>query len=342
VRVAVYYSNKDIRIQQQDVPEIGPGEILMKVNASGICGSDVMEWYRRDKVPLVLGHEVAGEVAEVGEGVTKFQVGDRIAASHHVPCLTCCHCRNGHETACETLFTTNFYPGGFAEYLRLPAVNVDRGTYKLPDTVTDQEGAFIEPLACVIRGQQRSGPVPCMNVLVIGCGISGLLHIALAKALGAANIVGTDIDPFRIEAARKFGASYAFKADEYSAEALKEINDGRLADMVILTAGAMPAVKQAFASLERGGTLLMFAPTDEGQTYPLNINQVFWKKDTTLTTTYAGSPADHYRALDLIAAGRVPVKEMITHVLPLDQIQKGFDLVVSGGESIKVIIEPQA
>jgi L-iditol 2-dehydrogenase len=336
----MYYANKDVRTETMDRPAPGPGEILMKVHACGICGSDVLEWYRKDKVPLVLGHEVAGVVSEIGSGVDKFAKGDRICASHHVPCLTCRHCRRGNETVCDTLRTTNFHPGGFSEYLLLPAINVDRGVYKLPDTLHDHEAAFIEPLACVIRGQRKSGMSPGSTVLVIGCGISGLLHIALAAASGAARIIGVDINSYRIEAAKRFGADHSLHAGEFSPKVLQLLNEGRKADLVILTTGALPALNQGFASVQRGGTILLFAPTDAGVTYPLDINSVFWKNDVTVTTTYAGSPADHYQAMDLISAGRVNVKQMITHVLGLDRAQEGFALVESGGESIKVIIEP--
>lgn len=340
MRVAMYYSNRDIRIQEQDVPKIGPGELLIKVMASGICGSDVMEWYRKDKVPLVLGHEIAGEVIEVGDRVECFKVGDRVSASHHVPCNTCHLCRRGHFTACDTLRSTKFYPGGFAEYLRLPAINVDRGTYLLPGCVDYLQGTFTEPLACVIRGQRKMGLRAGMSVLVIGCGISGLMHIKLAMALGAARIVATDISPYRLGVAKKYGVDAAYEAKDYTPEKFREINDGRPADCVIMTTGALPALDQGFGSLARGGTILLFAPTDQGVKYPLDINKVFWRNDTTITTTYAGSPDDHYTALDLICAGRVDVAEMITQVLPLEEIQKGFALVEAGDASIKVIIEP--
>lgn len=312
----------------------------MKVMACGICGSDVMEWYRKDKVPLVLGHEVAGEVVQVGDGVRFFSVGDRVCASHHVPCLTCHYCRRGNETVCDTLRTTNFDPGGFAQYLRLPAINVDRGTYLLHDNVTYHQAAFIEPLACVIRGQRKAGMTPGMSVLVIGSGISGLLHIALAKASGAGKIFATDISPFRIQKALQFGADHAWHADEFSPELIKKNNNGFLADLVIMTTGNLAAIDQGMNSLDRGGTLLLFAPTDAGKKYQLDINKIFWKNDTTLVTTYAGSPSDHYLAMELISANRVPVEEMITHVLPLEKSLDGFGLVESGTESVKVIIEP--
>ena len=157
MRVLMYYSNNDVRLEEMPKPQIGPGELLMKIAASGICGSDVMEWYRRDKVPLVLGHEVAGEVVEVGDGVGNFKAGDRVAATHHVPCNTCQYCLSGHHTVCETLLKgTHFDPGGFAEYIRVPAINVDRGVFHIPEGVTYEEASFMEPLACVLRGQKSA------------------------------------------------------------------------------------------------------------------------------------------------------------------------------------------
>ncbi len=342
MRVAMYYSNRDVRLEEQAVPAIGPGEVLMKVLASGLCGSDVMEWYRRDKVPLVLGHEVAGEIAAVGEGVTAWRVGDRIAASHHVPCLTCHQCLYGHTTACDTLHRTKFYPGGFAEFVRLPAINVDRGIYRLPDGLSHAEASFAEPLACVLRGQRKIGIGPGQVVLVIGVGVSGLMHVELARALGAGLIVATDLSPWRLQQAERFGAGAVFSARDYTPEKLRALTGGRLADRVILTAGALPAFAQAFASTERGGTLLVYAPTDEGVQVPVDVNQFFWRTDRTITTTYAGDRRDHIEALDLIANGRFRAQEMITHVLPLSRIQEGFHLVAAGDQSLKVVIEPHA
>jgi len=341
MRVAMYYANRDVRIEEQPVPCIGPGEVLMKVHASGICGSDVMEWYRRDKVPLVLGHEVAGEAVEVGEGVTKVAIGDRIAASHHVPCNTCRDCLAGHPTACDTIRSTTFYPGGFAEYLRLPPINVDRGIYPLPEQVDYLEGSFAEPLACVLRGQRKMCLEPGHAVLVIGAGISGILHIELARALGAGPIVATDLSPYRLKTAERFGAAAVFRADAFTPEDFRAVNRGRLADRVIITAGAVSAIEQGLAAAERGATVLLFAPTDEGVRFEMDLNRFFWRNDRTITTTYAGTPADHVQALELIAAGRVRVKDMISHVFPFGRIQEGFNLVAGGGESLKVVIEPQ-
>jgi len=341
MRVAMWYNNRDIRIEEIPVPEIGRGELLVRIEASGICGSDVMEWYRLDRAPLVLGHEIAGQVVEVGEGVEGFKVGDRVIAAHHVPCNTCRYCLSGHHTACETLRRTNFYPGGFAEYVRLPAINVDRGTFLLPDSISYEQATFIEPLACVLRGQRIADIQPGQSVLVVGSGIAGLLHVLLARALGASRIVATDISEFRLEAAREYGADLALQAGKYQPGRFREVNSGRLADLVIICTGATSAINQALESVGLGGTVLLFAPTDPGVTIPLSINDFFFRNDRTITTTYAGSPVDHQTALDMIAAGTVRVDPMITHHLPLSETQEGFRLVAEAKDSIKVIIEPR-
>lgn len=341
MRVALYYNNRDIRIQEMPKPKIGPGELLVRVEASGICGSDVMEWYRIHKAPLVLGHEIAGEVVEVGEGVTNYKVGDRVSASHHVPCNTCYYCLSGNHTACDTLRSTNFDPGGFAEFLRLPSINVDRGVYLLPDEVSFEEATFIEPLACVLRAQRRVRVEPGKTVLVLGSGIGGLLHIHLAGKLGATRVIATDIDEARLRAAVRFGADLALNATEDIPARLREVNEGRLADSIIVCTGAVSALQQAMESVERGGTILFFAPTEKDVTIPLSINDLFWRNDVTLTTSYAGDYTDHMTALQLIRTRRVAVGEMITHKLGLAETVEGFKLVAEAHDSIKVIIEPQ-
>ncbi|MFQ5454861.1 MAG: zinc-dependent dehydrogenase [Nitrospirota bacterium] len=338
MRVGVYYSNSDLRVEEMSVPEIGEGELLVQVRASGICGSDVMEWYRRNRTPLVLGHEIAGEIIEAGKGVKDYKKGDRVTAAHHVPCNVCYYCLNGHHTVCDTLRKTNFYPGGFAEYIRLPAINVERGLFLLPDEVTFEDATFIEPLACVLRGQRLTGMKPGSSVLVIGSGISGLLHIQLAKAMGAGRIIATDIVDYRLEAASRLGADIVVNAHDDMVSSLRKFNDGRLADIVITCTGDTGAISQALKSVDRGGTILVFAPTNEGITIPLSINDLFWRNEIKVVSSYAGSPLDHKVAMELIRAQRVNVREMITHRLNLDEIGKGFRLVAEAEESIKVII----
>ncbi|MBN1912982.1 MAG: alcohol dehydrogenase catalytic domain-containing protein [Candidatus Omnitrophica bacterium] len=341
MKAAVYYSNSDIRIEERPAPKIGPGELLVKVEACGICGSDVMEWYRIGRVPLILGHEIAGVVQEAGPGVNTYKSGDRVSASHHVPCGKCVYCLAGHETVCDTLRKTNFDPGGFCQYLRLPKVNVDYGVYALPDSVTFDQATFIEPLACVLRGQRVAGFCRGLSVLVIGSGIAGLLHIKFAKAKGASPVFATDISDYRLKAAQECGADKVFSGFEYSADSLRKSNQGRLADLVILTTAAPQAISQALDSVERAGTVLFFAPTDKDVNVPFSVNDVFWRNERKLVSSYAASPKDHREALELIRAKAVSVEDMITHRLSLDETGLGFRLVSEAKNSMKVIIYPQ-
>jgi L-iditol 2-dehydrogenase len=341
MRVAMYYSNQDVRLQEMPVPQIGPGEVLMRVQASGICGTDLLEWYRLHKAPLVLGHEVAGVIAAVGEGVESHREGDRICAAHHVPCNTCHYCLSGHHTVCDTLRQTNLDPGGFSEYARLPRINVARGVFPLPDTVSFEEATFVEPLACVLRGQRLAHLQPGQSVLVIGSGIAGLLHVQLARASGAGYIMATDVVDYRLTAARRFGADVALHARDYTTASLRQAADGRLADLVVICSGAISGISQALESVERGGTVLFFAPTEPGVTIPISINDLFWRNEITLTSSYGGSPADYAAALELIQRGKIRVKEMITHRLGLPETGLGFQLVARAQDSLKVLIEPQ-
>jgi len=341
MRAGVYYNNSDVRVEERPVPAIGPGELLMRVHASGVCGSDVLEWYRVPKAPIVLGHEVAGDIVEVGAGVENVKVGDRVAVSHHVPCNACPMCLSGFHTACHTLHTTNFDPGGFAEYVRVPELQTDRGVLVLPESVSYEAGTFVEPLGCVVRAQTRAGIRPGSTVLVIGSGISGLLHIRLAAALGAGRIFATDVSEYRLDWARKSGATAAFdaiSAGDKLPEMLREANDGRLADLVILCTGAGTAIGQGLACLENGATFIVFAVPAPGESHPMPLNEL-WRREVTVRTAYGAAPNDLQMALDLIAAGRVRVDDMVTHRLPLDRIAEGFKLVADAAESVKVVIE---
>lgn len=340
MRVLMYYNNRDVRVEEMPVPEIGPGEMLVKTVASGICGSDVMEWYRIKKAPRVLGHEITGEIVEVGAGVEGYRKGQRVFVSHHVPCNTCYYCLNGSHTACETLHRTNYDPGGFSEYIRVPSINVKSGVYILPDAMTYEEGTFIEPLACVLRGQRLAGITAGQTVLVIGSGISGIMHIALARALGAGKIIATDITEFRLQAAKRFGADEVIHAKGDVPGRLMELNAGRLADVVIVCAGALAASTQALKCVDRGGTVLYFAVPEPEVMVPVPMNDL-WRNEITLMTSYGAGPSDLASAITLMSSGRLQVGGMITHRLTFDEGQRGFQLVAEAQNSIKVIFEPQ-
>jgi L-iditol 2-dehydrogenase len=338
LKAALYYSNNNIKIIEMEKPEIGPEELLVEVKACGICGSDVMEWYRVKTAPRVLGHEMTGKVVEVGENVENYVEGDRIFVSHHVPCNTCKWCLKGHHTVCDTLRSTNYYPGGFAEYVKIPPINVDRGVFLLPPEVSYDQGIFIEPLACVVRGQRHVRVSPGDTVLVIGSGVSGILHIKYAKAVGAEEVIAVDISDFKLKMAGKMGADYAFKATDNVPEKIKEVI-GCGADVVIVTAPVYSAMKTAFHSVDRGGSVLFFAPLEAGETLPVEVWEL-WRNEITITTSYGGSPQDIEIALKMIRSRRIEVEDLITHRLPLTEAKKGFELASRGNDSLKVVLYP--
>jgi L-iditol 2-dehydrogenase len=340
MRVAMYYNNNDIRLEEIPKPEVAPGELLVKVVASGICGSDVMEWYRIKKAPLVLGHEIAGDVVDVGEGVSEYREGERVFVSHHVPCGECKYCQDDHESCCDTLRTTNFDPGGFSEYVRIPEINVHHGTYVLPDGISYEDGVFIEPLACVVRGHRFAEMEPGETVLVLGSGIVGLLHIKLAMAKGASKVIATDITDFRLDAAKKAGADGVINGKEDVPAKVRELNGGRLADTVIISTGAVPAIQQGLRSMDSGGTILFFAPTDPGTEISIPFNDL-WREEITMVSSYAGCPEDIKEAIELLRTGSVKVQDLITHRLGLADTQNGFQLVAEAKDSIKVVIDPR-
>jgi len=340
VRVAVYYSNSDVRPEERPRPTIAPGELLMRIRSSGICGSDLMEWYRKPKAPIVLGHEVAGVVEEVGERVETFAVGDRIVTTHHVPCNRCRYCLTDRHSVCPTLHSTTFDPGGFAEFVRLPAINVERGTFHLPDNVTFDEGSFVEPLACVVRGQRLAGVRPGDSIAVLGSGVSGILQIQLARAMGAGRILATDISEPRLQLAMKFGADVALKADgPQIVDKIIEANRGNHVDRVLVCAAARSAMEHALEMVDLGGSVLFFAPLLPGEVLDYPAHDL-WKRGISMVHSYAGPPADMQTALELIASKRVDVANMVTHRLPLQETQQGFRLMQEATDALKIIIEP--
>lgn len=325
MKVAVYYNNNDIRIEEHPKPTIKDGEILVKVKASGICGTDVMEWYRIKKAPRVLGHEIAGDIVESKSN--KFKVGQRVFVSHHVPCNKCKYCREGNHTACETLHKGNYDPGGFSEFIRVPKTNVENGTYLL-ENVSYEEGTMVEPLGCVVRGQRIINIKNQQTVLVLGSGVSGLLNIQLAKLKGA-KVIATDIDRYRLNKAKEFGA------DEVIDVSKQELNI--TADRIIICTGAMQAVEQAFNCIGRKGIILFFAIPNKNIEIP---TVDFWRNEITITSSYGAAPIDLKESLELIKNKKINVKDMITHKLPLEKIQEGFKIVADAKESLKVVLLP--
>jgi len=325
MKTAVYYNNNDIRIEERPKPQLKKGEILVKMKASGICGTDLMEWYRIKKAPRVLGHEMTGEIVESRSD--KFKIGQRIFVSHHVPCNTCKHCLSGNHTACETLHKGNYDPGGFSEYVKIPELNVENGTYLLPENVSYEEGTMIEPLACVVRAQRIIDVRQGQTVLVMGSGISGLLNIAVAKSKKA-RVIATDINEYRLEKAQQFGADEVFNANEEPA--IK-------ADRIIMCTGAMPAFEAAFRYIDRKGIIMLFAIPNKNIMIPV---EDFWRNELIIISSYGAAPVDLEEALVLIKNGMINVKDMITDIVRLEDIQKGFMIAGGAGNSLKVVVVP--
>jgi L-iditol 2-dehydrogenase len=340
MKVGVYYRNSDVRVEERPDPKAGDRDIVIKVMACGLCGSDLMEWYRIKRAPLVLGHEPAGIVVKVGKLVNTVKPGDRVFVTHHVPCTTCYHCRTGHETACTTFQSTNnFEPGGFSQLLRVSGKSVETGTFVLPDAVSFEQATFIEPLGTAVRALRTAGLKPAQSVLVCGSGVAGLLIIKLAHAMGAGTIIATDVSPYRLEKAREYGATHTIAAHEDVPAFIRKVNDGRLADIAIVCAGALPAARTALQSAERGGTILFFAVPKPGETVAVDFNP-FWRDDITIKTCYGAAPTDNLQSLELIQHGTVTVTDMVTHRFGIDRIGEAFVTGVRPDGCVKVIIEP--
>jgi len=336
MKVSVWYNNNDIRIEEVPKPRPGHTEILIKVLACGICGSDIVEWYRLPRAPLVPGHEIGAEVVEVGEAVTRYRPGDRVFVAPKVPCMKCAYCKSGHYPVCSHV--KERLPGGFAEYVVVPESLVENGTYLLPDQITDDQSTFIEPLACVVRAQQLAGLRRNQTVMVMGSGMSGLLHVKLAKTKHC-RVIATDINQEKLEFADQMGADITMDAAQNVPQRLVSENIG-MADVVILCTSAVEAVDQAWECVDKGGVIVFFAVPHPDVKITVPINH-FWTRETKIITSYYCGPPDIDAAINLIETGTIIVDDMITRRLPLQDIAEGFRIVMAGKASLKVIIKPQ-
>lgn len=331
----MWYNNSDIRIEDVPLPEPGPEEMLVKVISCGICGSDISEWYRLPRAPLVLGHEIGGKIVKTGEHVKKYAPGDRVFVAPKVPCMACHYCENEHYPVCPNV--KDRLPGGFSECIVVPSGLVEKGTYLLPETISYDQSTFIEPLACVVRAQRLSGIKERQTVMIMGCGMSGLIHLKLAKAKNY-NTIAVDINENRLEFAKKIGADIVINASDNVPARLIEKNSKK-ADVVILCTSALSAIAQAWECVEKGGSIVFFAVPEPGKDVIVPIND-FWMKEIKILTSYYCGPPDISEAIKILAQGLITVDDMITHKLPLNDIKKGFKLVTEAKDSIKVIIKP--
>ena len=332
---SVYRGDGKLVAEEWPRPTIGAGEVLLRVLGCGLCGSDIAKIVDPSTpAPLVLGHEVVGEIVALGPGVTDCAIGDRVVAAHHVPCGDCHYCRRGSESMCHAFKASNLDPGGFAEYVRVPAPNVRHALFRVPRHVTDEAASFVEPLACCLRSVRRARVAPGDTVVVVGLGSIGCLFVQLLRRAGAV-VVGCDPIAARAELARRLGAAAAGPAST-AAAAQRELSGGRGADQVIVTGGGTDVLPWAVESLRDGGTVHYFA--SGGDTLPLRL-ETLYHRELTLTATYSSSPSDLAEAFRLIVAGEVSVDRLVTHRVTLPGLHRGVDLM-RRREALKVYVTP--
>jgi L-iditol 2-dehydrogenase len=327
-----------VSVVEAPVPAIGRGEALMRTRAAGICGSDLIDWYVAKKAGQVIGHEVAGEIVEVGSGVTSFSAGDRIAPHHHAPCLECDECRAGRFVHCAAWRSSRLEPGGMAQFVRIPAGNLARDTLKIPEALAFEEASFIEPLATVVKAFRRGRFEAGQSLLVVGLGTVGHLAARLARERGASRIAGADRVAFRIARAKESGAGEAFDVDrETIAEGARRLSDGKGFDFVFVGPGKSGVVRSAFDAVAPGGTLLLFTMTPPGEEVALPGHDLYFR-EVSLVPSYSCGPDDTREALELLASRRVPVADLVTHRFPLDDAPEAFARARDPHGSLKVVV----
>lgn len=338
MKVARLYDFLDIRIENEDIPRVGSGEILVKTRACGICSGDVMGWYIRKKAPLVFGHEPAGEVVEVGEGVVDFHPGDRIFVHHHAPCFSCRACQRGHFVQCPTWRASRIVPGGMAEYFLVPKENLSGDTLHLPDPISFEDGSLIEPTACVVKSLKRVGLMGGERVLVIGLGIMGQLHVALARHYGAELIIGTDFIPYRCSKALELGADEVIGASQGNlVEELRERTQGEMADVVIVGPGTIAAMELGVQCAGRGGTVVLFTASLPEATLGISPYHLYFH-EIRLVPSYSCGPGDTREALRLVSTGVVRAEKFITHRFPFAAVADAYKTAAQAKESLKTVV----
>jgi L-iditol 2-dehydrogenase len=341
VRVAKLYRFGEIKIEEMPVPEPGPRDALVKVKACGICSGDIMPWYIEKKAPLVLGHEISGEIVKIGEEIKSeifLKEGDRVAVHHHAPCMGCFYCKRGDFVQCETWRKSKIIPGGMAEYIVVPEVNLRNDTLKLPDSLSFEQGALVEPVACVVKSLKRANIKKGDTVLVIGLGVMGQIHIMLARQFGAQKVIGADMVSFRLEKAMKAGADHVIdvsREDIY--EELKNLTDGLMAQAVIVGPGSVDVITNSLRLVSRGGTLLIFTPTSPEQKLCFSVNDIYFN-DISITTSYSCGPDDTKEALKFIENGIVDSNVLITHRFPIEKVNEAYEITAMAKNSLKCMI----
>ena len=336
MRVARLYDFGDIRVETTARPEVGPDDILVRARACGICSGDIMPWYIRRKAPLVLGHEPVGVIEETGADVRGFRPGDRVFVHHHAPCFECVPCRRGEYVQCATWRASKITPGGMAEYFLVSATN-QRDTLRLPDGIDDLDGILIEPAACVVKSIRRSGLRAGETILVIGLGIMGMMHVRLARHLGAATVIGADLFERRAARARELGADVGLVvAGDDLVEQVRDVTRGAMADVVIVGPGSARALTTGLAAAGKGATVVQFTATPPEEEMIIRPHDLYFN-ETRLVPSYSCGPDDTREAMDLVRRGVLNARELVTHSFPLERVTEAYEQAQKP-DSLKVVI----
>ena len=340
MKAAVLYRVRDLRLEDVMTPKIKDDEVLIRIHATGICGTDIHiyrgEW--KTRMPIILGHEFSGAIAEIGRDVSNLNVDDPVVAEPNIPCGSCYFCRMSERNYfCENLQAVGVtINGAFAEYVKIKAANV----YRLPKDLSLEEAALIEPLACCIRGVDQAGIRVGDTVAIIGAGPIGLILLQLAKLAGASMLIQTDMEDARLKMARKLGADYVINiTEEDPVEAIKRLTNGYGTDVAIEAVGSPKAITQALRATRRGGRLNIFGVSPQDAVWEVKPFELY-DKELTITTSYR-SPFTFQRAVKIVSSRKVKLKPLISHVFRLEEIQRAFEVAEKRLENaVKVLVKP--
>jgi L-iditol 2-dehydrogenase len=339
---AMIYGVKDLRVEEISKPKVDHGEVLVRVKAATTCGTDLKIFQRGYvegviKLPTVFGHEWAGEVEAVGEGVSWSWIGMRVRAGNSAPCLRCRMCQKGSFNLCENMM---WLWGAYAEYIKVPARMVLVNMQEIPAHVSFEEAAVTEPLACVLRGAEKANIKLGDSVAIIGAGPIGLLHLLTAKKMGAEKIIVTDLVDERLQYAKELGADETVNAErEDAVKRVKELTDGYGADVVIEAIGQPSTWEQALRMARKGGTVLEFGGCPPNTEIRVSTEMLHYG-DLTVIGAFHTTPTYFKKALNLIASKTINVQPLITRKMPLGKIKEAFETLTTSKKDVKIAITP--
>jgi len=312
----------------------------VQMGACGICGSDLEKVFGEYGQPSMrLGHEPAGVIIDVSSDVTEFKIGDRVFTHHHVPCYSCHFCKHGNETMCQKYYETNLIPCGLSEKYVVPKWNVDHGgVLIIPDSMSFEEAAMIEPLACCVRAWTKYSYYEGDSVAIFGVGPTGMMHVMLAQCKKFSKIFCFDLNDFRLGFAKKFNIADSINSsDATRKQKILDKTEGNGVDVAIVATNSLKALEDAIDMVRKGGTVMMFGVPSKDAKIVLDMNKIYFK-EITLVTSYAASDTDTKEALRLIESSQIDVKQLVTHTYSIQDSQKAFDHARSGENAMKIII----